>query len=664
MRTTVQNSKSVASLFTESDISLFKSGGHYHLYEKLGSHLGHKGRNPGVYFGLWAPNAQQVSVIGDFNGWNAEANPLEMRRDDSGLWEGFIPGVTKGALYKYSIVSRYNNYRVEKRDPFSFFCEVPPQRASLVWDLDFPWKDERWMQSRREKNSPDAPFAIYELHFGSWKRFASENNRHPTYDEMAEGLVRYVKNMGFTHVEFMPLTAHPLYESWGYQTDGYFAPTARYGPPQGLMSLIDRLHQHGIGVILDWVPSHFPCDRPGLSFFDGTHLFEHADPRKGFHPEWKSAIFNYGRHEVTDFLISSALFWLDKYHIDGIRVDGGSSMLYLDYGRKNGEWIPNPHGGRENLEAISFLRQLNDGVQDNFPGVQMILEEATPWPNISRPTSKGGLGFGMKWNMGWMHDTLKYFSNNPVFRKQHHNKLTFSLWYAFSENFLLPLSHDEVVHGKGSLIRKMPGDDWQKFANLRLLFGFMYGHPGKKLIFMGGEFGQWAEWNQHKSLDWHLLQYPPHQGIQRWVQDLNKVYQDNPPLYEIDFAENGFEWIDFGDWQQSVISFIRKGKNKSETILVVCNFTPVPRHNYRIGVPADGLWREILNSNAKEYGGEGMGNFGGRAAEPIRFHGREFSISLTLPPLAVLFFKREAVKQAADKLLCDDARERGGQSPQ
>jgi 1,4-alpha-glucan branching enzyme len=632
------------TLLTDSDISLFKAGGLFHLYDKLGSHLINDGSVQGVYFAVWAPNARQVSVIGDFNGWNDQTNLLELRSDDSGVWEAFVPNVSKGAMYKYSIISQSNHYRTEKRDPLSFYCEVPPNRASIVWDLEYQWKDTQWMVDRHQKNSLDAPVSIYEIHFGSWHRFSSEKNRYPTYNEMAEGLIRYVKNMGFTHVEFLPLTAHPFFDSWGYQTDGYFAPTSRYGSPQDLMALIDRLHQHGIGVILDWVPSHFPCDQHGLAYFDGTHLYEHADPRKGFHPEWRSAIFNYGRHEVFDFLISSALFWLDKYHVDGLRVDGGSSMLYLDYARKNGEWVPNKYGGRENLEAVQFLKVLNNNVNEKYPDVQMIVEEATPWPKVTRPTAEGGLGFSMKWNMGWMHDTLLYFAKNPFDRKHVHNKLTFSLWYAFSENFLLSLSHDEVVHGKGSLIRKMPGDDWQKFANLRLLFGYMFGHPGKKLLFMGGEFGQWAEWNQHRALDWHLLEHPRHKGLQSWVQDLNKVYQQHPALYEIDFTAEGFEWIDIGDWRQSVISFIRKGKKKEDVVLVVCNFTPTPRPGYRIGVPSDGRWQELLNSDAKEYGGSGIGNFGGAQAEAVRYHGREFSLSLTLPPLGVLYFKPEQKK--------------------
>ncbi|MBF0384873.1 MAG: 1,4-alpha-glucan branching protein GlgB [Candidatus Omnitrophica bacterium] len=634
------------TLFDDTDISLLNSGKHFSLYEKLGSHRVSVNGEEGVCFAVWAPNAQSVSVMGDFNLWDNQSNFMVARPDNSGIWEAFIPGVKKGAMYKYFIASKYNNYKVEKRDPFSFFCEVPPQRASIVWDLEYDWQDALWMEERKKKNAFNAPISIYEMHFGSWKRIVRENNRFPLYNEMADSLIRYLKETGFTHVEFMPLTAHPLYESWGYQTDGYFAPTSRYGTPQDLMRLIDRLHQNDIGVILDWVPSHFPLDKHGLSFFDGTYLFEHADPKKGFHPEWKSAIFNYGRKEVVEFLISSALFWLDKYHADGIRVDGGTSMLYLDYSRKKGEWIPNQYGGRENLEAVSFLKQLNEAVNKEYPDCLTFIEEATAWPKLSHPVFDGGLGFSMKWNMGWMHDTLKYLAKHPDTRKHHHKGLHFSLWYAFNENFILPLSHDEVVHAKGSLIRKMPGDNWQKFGNLRLLFGFMFAHPGKKLLFMGGEFGQWAEWNQHASLDWHLLDYPLHKGMQKWVADLNFVYKNQSALHEKDFTSDGFEWIDYSDWQQSVISFIRKENRREEDILIVCNFTPVPRFNYRIGVPAEGYWGELLNSNAKEYGGEGMGNMGGVSAEQIGFHGRPYSLSLTLPPLSVLYFKRRAKKDS------------------
>ena len=623
------------SLFSDDDISLIKKGEHYHLYNKLGAQVTAIGTN----FAVWAPHAREVSVIGEFNGWDANSDHLKKRDDNTGIWEGFIQGVGHGTMYKYLITSSVDNSRVEKRDPFSFYCEEPPNRASIVWDLNYEWRDSRWMQVRSRKNDLDAPFSVYEIHFGSWHRFANEGNRYPSYDEMVQGLVRYVKNMGFTHVEFLPLTAHPFYDSWGYQTDGYFAPTARYGNPQELMSLIDRLHQHGIGVILDWVPSHFPCDEHSLGKFDGTHLYEHADPRKGFHQDWKTYIFNYDRFEVKDFLISSALFWIEKYHVDGLRVDGGASMLYLDYSREEGQWIPNEHGGRENLGAVKFLRELNEAVNKRHPEVQVIAEESTSWPNVSRPVSEDGLGFDMKWNMGWMHDTLRYFSEDPVNRKYHHNELTFSMYYAFSENFMLSLSHDEVVHGKGSLIQRMPGDGWQKFANLRLLFSYMYGHPGKKLMFMGDEFGQWSEWNNNKGLDWDLLEQPSHKGLQRLVKDLNNLYKDEPALFEKDFTTDGFEWIDMSDWEQSVITFIRKGKLEKEIILVVCNFTPVMRYDYRVGVPLEGYWEERLNSNAKEYGGEGTGNFGGVKADQVHCSGREHSLSLTLPPLSVTFFK-------------------------
>jgi 1,4-alpha-glucan branching enzyme len=627
------------SLFTDHDIYLFKEGTHYQLYEKLGSHPMTVDGIEGVYFAVWCPDAEKVSVIGDFNGWDKGSYPLVPRWDGSGIWEGFIPGVKKGSLYKYHITSRYNNYSVDKGDPYAFCWELPPGTASRVWDIGYEWNDKDWMENRSRYNALDAPFAIYEVHLGSWLRIDEEGNRFLNYREIAHCLVEYVKEMGFTHVEFLPVMEHPFYGSWGYQTIGYFAPTSRYGSPQDFMYLIDCLHQNGIGVILDWVPSHFPSDGHGLSYFDGTYLYEHADPKKGFHPEWNSYIFNYDRNEVRSFLISSALFWFDKYHIDGIRVDAVASMLYLDYSRKDGEWVPNKYGGRENLEAISFLRKLNEAIYSKFPDVQTIAEESTAWPMVSRPTHIGGLGFGMKWNMGWMHDTLSYFSKDPIHRKHHHNQLTFSIWYAFSENFTLPLSHDEVVHGKGALVGKMPGDEWQRYANLRLLFGYMFAHPGKKLLFMGGEFGQWREWSHEESLEWEVLQYPTHKGLQKWIKDLNHFYRNEPALYELDFSADGFEWIDFHDWQQSIISFIRKGKSTDEIILIVCNFTPVPRFNYRVGAPRSGFWREVLNSDASIYGGGNLGNAGGVNAVPVPAQGRDFSLSLTLPPLAVLFFK-------------------------
>jgi 1,4-alpha-glucan branching enzyme len=629
------------SPLTEHDVYLFKEGSHFKLYNKLGSHPMTVDGVQGTYFAVWAPNAERVSVIGDFNNWDPESCPLIVRGDGSGINEGFVPGIKKGTIYKYRIVSRYNNYSVDKADPFAFLSETPPKTASIVWDLSYEWKDDEWMKNRRKYNALNAPFSVYEVHLGSWRRVPEEGNRSLNYREMAHHLTDYVKETGFTHVEFLPVMEHPFYCSWGYESLGYFSPTSRYGTPQDLMYLIDYLHQNGIGVILDWVPSHFPDNEYGLIYFDGTHLYEHADPKKGFHPEWNSYIFNHSRNEVRAFLISSALFWLDKYHIDGLRVDSVASMLYLDYGKKEGEWIPNVYGGRENLEAISFLRRFNEAVYGEFPDVETIAEESTAWPMVSRPVYVEGLGFGMKWNMGWMHDILEYFSTDSIHRKYHHNQLTFSIWYAFSENFVLSLSHDEVVYGKGSLMRKMPGDDWQKFANLRLLFGYMYGHPGKKLIFMGGEFGQRNEWYHEVSLDWHLLEYPPHQGVQGWIKDLNHFYRTEPALYELDFESGGFEWIEFRDWEQSIVSFIRKGKSTNDIILVACNFTPVPRYNYRIGVPREGFWKETLNSDAKLYGGSGHGNVGGVEATPIPSHRRYHSLSLTLPPLGVLFFKSE-----------------------
>ena len=629
------------SRFTDQDIYLFKEGNHSQLHDKLGSHLMTVDGRPGACFALWAPNAERVSVVGDFNDWDAASHPLRVREDGSGIWEGFIHGVGSGVRYKYHLISRQNHFEVNKGDPFASCWERPPKTSSVVWDLKYDWGDQAWMTNRHRHNALAAPIAIYEVHLGSWRRVPEEGNRPLTYRELAQPLADYVKEMGFTHVELMPITEHPFYGSWGYQTTGYFAPTRRYGTPQDFMCLIDYLHQQGIGVILDWVPSHFPSDEHGLVYFDGTHLFEHADPQKGFHPDWNSYIFNYGRNEVRAFLISSALFWLEKYHMDGLRVDAVASMLYLDYGRKEGEWIPNEHGGRENLEAIHFLKRLNESAYGKFPDVQIFAEESTAWPMVSRPTFVGGLGFGMKWNMGWMHDTLAYFSQDPLYRKYHQNQLTFSLWYAFTENFILPLSHDEVVHGKGSLIGRMPGDEWQRFANLRLLYGFMYGHPGKKLLFMGGEFGQVREWKHDESLEWHVLQYPCHRGVRQWVKDLNHLYRVEPALHDRDFDAGGFEWIDCNDWEQSVLGFLRKGKTADEIILAVCNFTPIPKHHYRVGVPRGGFWREILNSDAAVYGGGGHGNFGGVEAAPIPAHGRDQSLALDLPPLGVLFFKSE-----------------------
>ncbi len=630
------------SLLTEYDIFLFKEGNHFSLFDKLGSHLLTVDGVLGAYFAVWAPNARTLSVIGDFNGWDPRMHPLNPRSDESGIWEGFIPRVAQGARYKYHLVSNRNGYTVAKADPFALHAETPPRTASIVWDLSYEWKDQAWMAGRGRANSHGAPMAMYEVHLGSWRRVPEEGNRSLTYVELADRLTDYASGMGYTHVELLPVMEHPFYGSWGYQTTGYFAPTSRYGTPQEFMGLIDALHRRGVGVILDWVPSHFPNDEHGPAFFDGTHLYEHADPRKGFHPEWNSHIFNYGRNEVRNFLISSALFWLTRYHADGLRVDAVASLLYLDYARKEGEWIPNQYGGRENLDAITLLQRLNEEAYQRCPDVQMIAEESTAWPMVSRPTDAGGLGFGMKWMMGWMHDTLAYFSHDPVHRKHHHQLLTFSLWYAFTENFVLPLSHDEVVHGKGSLLGKMPGNEWQRFANLRLLYGSMYGHPGKKLLFMGGEFGQVPEWRHDESLEWHVLQYAPHAGLQQWVRDLNRLYREEPALHELDFELDGFEWIDAQDWERSVIGWLRKGKTTGAQIVVVANYTPVVRHDYRIGVPRGGQWKELINSDATLYGGSGLGNLGGAQAQAVPCHGRPYSLSLTLPPLSVLFLKSDA----------------------
>ncbi len=626
-------------VLTDYDVFLFREGRHCRLYEKLGSHPLRLNGSPGVYFAVWAPNATSVSVIGDFNAWSPQENPLHLRDGASGIWEGFVEEIGEGALYKYHLSSRQAGYEVDKGDPFAYCWERPPGTASIVWSLEYPWGDQEWLGTRRERNSLSAPIATYEAHLGSWRRVPEAHNRWLSYLELSEQLPNYLTDMGFSHVELLPVMEHPFYGSWGYQTTGYFAPTRRHGVPQDMMGLVDALHRHGIGIFLDWVPSHFPSDEHGLAYFDGTHLFEHGDPRMGFHPDWGTYIFDYGRKEVRSFLLSVAHFWLDKYHADGLRTDAVSSMLYLDYSRRPGEWLPNVHGGRENLEAISFLRDLNEAVYSSYPDVQMIAEESTAWPMVSRPTYLGGLGFGMKWNMGWMHDTLHYFSIDPVFRKYHHDELTFSMWYAFTENFVLSLSHDEVVHGKGSLLRRMPGDDWQKFANLRLLLGYAYGHPGKKLLFMGGEFAQWDEWDHDKSLDWHLLAYEPHEGIQRLVRDLNHLNKSEPALHELDFDPAGFEWVDFKDWQQSIISFLRKGKSSDEAVLVVCNATPVPREKYRVGVPEPGNWRQLLNSDSSSYGGGGVGVVESVTAEAVPFHGRPYSLSLTLPPLGVLYLR-------------------------
>ena len=630
-------------MLTEHDIYLFREGTHGQLYGKLGCHLESRDGVDGARFCVWAPNAQRVAAIGDCNGWSAGAHPLAARADGSGIWEGFVPGVMRGQSYKFRVESGVNGYQVDKADPFALYAEMPPNTGSRAWTLEYEWGDEQWMAARRGANALEAPMSVYEVHLGSWRRAPEDGTRFLTYREMALPLAEYVRELGFTHVELLPITEHPFYGSWGYQTTGYFAPTARFGTPQDFMHLVDTLHQHGISVILDWVPSHFPSDAHGLAYFDGTHLYEHADPKQGFHPEWNSSIFNYGRNEVRGFLASSALFWLDKYHIDGLRVDAVASMLYLDYGRKEGEWVPNRHGGKENIEAVEFLRALNQAVYRDYPDVQTIAEESTSWPMVSRPLYLGGLGFGLKWNMGWMHDTLSYMSTDPLFRKFRHDRLTFSLWYAFRENFTLPLSHDEVVHGKSALIGKMPGDPWQQFASLRLLYGYMWAHPGKKLLFMGCEFGQRREWTHDEGLQWQELQNPENRGLQRWVADLNRAYRAEPALHQVDFDEAGFEWVDCHDAENSVLSFLRfPRKGGGAPVLAVCNFTPIPRSNYVVGVPSGGYWREIANSDATLYGGGGIGNFGGVEAAPIAAHGRFHSLTLTLPPLAILLMQGES----------------------
>lgn len=627
------------SFLTDDDIYLFKEGKHFRLYEKLGSHLLKVGKTKGVHFAVWAPNARRVSVIGDFNGWNRQSHPLNVRWDSSGIHEGFIPDIGQGTVYKYCIETTDGTF-LEKGDPFAFLWEIPPKTASIVWDLHYEWDEEEWDKEKTAKNALNAPISIYEIHFGSFRKNMEAGGRSLTYREMAEFLPGYIKELGFTHVEFMPLMEHPFDGSWGYQKVGYFSPSSRYGNPQDFMFLIETLHRNGIGVILDWVPSHFPSDAHGLHFYDGTYLYEHEDPKLGFHPDWKSYIFNYGRHEVRSFLISSALFWFDRYRVDGLRVDAVASMLYLDYSRKEGEWIPNVYGGRENLEAIELLKQLNSAIYQYYPHAQSIAEESTSWPMVSRPTYLGGLGFGMKWNMGWMHDTLVYMTKEPIHRKYHHNDLLFSMLYAYTENFVLPLSHDEVVHGKGSLLAKMPGDDWQKFANLRLLFGYLFTHPGKKLLFMGSEMASWNEWDANISLPWHLLEYDRHLGIKRLIQDLNRLYTQEKALHEIDFSWQGFEWIDIADAQSSVISFLRKGKNPQDCLIVVINFTPVPRYNYRLGVPEKGNYKELLNSDSTYYWGSDLGNLGSIESMPIPYHRKENSINLTLPPLGMLILKK------------------------
>lgn len=626
------------SLFTDFDIHLFRSGKHFKLYEKLGSHIVTHGEVEGTYFAVWAPNAKTISVIGNFNHWQKGHHKLNPRWDGSGIWEGFFGDIKHGEAYKYAILSNTGE-SFDKSDPFAFYCETPPKTASIVWSPKYEWKDESWLEERKSLAGKPRPWSVYEVHYGSWRR--KGENISLTYPEMAIDLVAYVTEMGFTHVEFLPLMEHPFYGSWGYQLTGYFAPTSRYGSPEDFMYLIDSFHKAGIGVILDWVPSHFPGDIHGLFKFDGTYLYEHEDPRKGFHPDWKSYIFNYGRSEVRSFLISNAMFWLEKYHIDGLRVDAVASMLYLDYSRKAGEWIPNQYGGNENIEAITFLKEFNEVVYANYPDAVTIAEESTSWPGVSRPTYLGGLGFGQKWMMGWMHDTLRYFALDPVHRKYHQNEITFSLMYAFTENFMLPLSHDEVVHGKGSLLGRMPGDEWQKFANLRLLFTYMFTHPGTKLLFMGGEIAQSAEWNHDRSLDWHLLEYDLHRGIRKIIIDLNSLYKTESALYRYGFEHRGFQWVDYGDRENSVMIYQREADHKEDTMIVICNFTPAVRNGYRVGVPFRGQWKEIFSSDDTRYAGSGLLNPGLLNTSPVKFHGRDYSVSLNLPPLAISILKLE-----------------------
>lgn len=628
----------VYSRFTDFDISLFKAGNHYRLYEKFGAHIMTLEGENGTYFSVWAPGAKRVAVIGDFNFWQEDSNPLNVRWDESGIWEGFIPNVGKGSIYKYKIQSSINDVKTEKTDPFARRCEHPPKTASVVWDDEFSWNDKKWMKNRKKNNALDAPFSVYEVHLGSWKKKIDEN-RFLSYIELAQELVDYVDQMNFTHVEFMPIMEYPYEPSWGYQLTGYFAPTSRFGYPEEFKYLIDSFHKRGIGVILDWVPSHFPSDEHGLGYFDGTHLYEHPDKKKGYHQDWKSLIFNYGRNEIKAFLISNAIFWLDQYHADGIRVDAVSSMLFLDYSREEGQWEPNELGGRENLDAIKFIKEMNTAVYKAFPNVQTIAEESTSFPQVSNPTYDGGLGFGMKWMMGWMHDTLDYFAKETVYRKYHQNDLTFSLNYAFTENFMLALSHDEVVYGKKALLNKMPGDEWQKFANLRLLYSYMYTHPGTKLLFQGGEFGQTSEWDFNEKIDWSLLNFKTHKGVQNLVKDLNSMYKNEPALHQKQFSAEGFEWINHGDHENSVISYVRKGINEKDNLVIILNLTQAPRENYRIGLPKAGTLFSIFNSDKTKYNGTGDYNTKIGFSNSREWNGRKNSIELNLPPLGMTVLK-------------------------
>jgi 1,4-alpha-glucan branching enzyme len=639
---------SFGQVLTDYDLHLIGEGTHYREYEKLGAHVVKVGGTRGVHFAVWAPNARSVHVIGDFNSWDSRRHPMRLL-DTSGIWELFVPELEEGEKYKFDIRSKYQKYEAVKSDPHGFYFEHRPKSASIVYDIDrHRWGDDKWMEKRSRTNWFESPVAIYEVHLGSWMRHPEKEDEFLTYRELADKLIGYVKEMGYTHIELLPVLEHPFDASWGYQTIGYFAATSRHGTPEDFMFFVDRCHQNGIGVILDWAPAHFPKDGHGLAFFDGTWLYEHRDPRKGEHRDWGTLIFNYGRSEVRGFLISNALFWFDKYHIDGLRVDAVASMLYLDYSRKPGDWIPNQFGGNENLEAIDFIKQFNKVTHKYFPGILTVAEESTAWPGVTKPVYLGGLGFDMKWNMGWMNDMLEYISKEPVHRKYHHNSLTFSLLYAFSENFILVLSHDEVVHGKRSMLNKMPGDMWQKFANLRLFYGYMYAHPGKKLLFMGGEIGQWDEWKFFQALDWHLIEYEQHRKLRQYVRDLNSIYSSEPALYEVDFDSRGFEWIDFRDTDKSVISFVRYSKESDDHIVVVCNFTPLPRQDYRIGVPDDCFYREILNSDSSDYWGSNVGNAGGVQADAAPWHGKPCSIKIVIPPLGVLYFKPKKEEPPTD----------------
>ena len=635
---TIRDPYSFMPVLSDFDLHLFNEGNHLGIYERLGAHKIVHGGAEGFCFAVWAPNAVRVSVVGDFNCWDGRRHPMRVR-GMSGVWELFIPAFPEDGLYKYELRAADGSI-ITKADPYGFFSELRPKTASVAYCLDsYDWQDGDWMRQRDTQDQLGKPISIYEVHLGSWRRVPEEENRSLTYREAAVLLIDYVKDMGYTHIQFMPLAAHPYDPSWGYQVTGYYSPTPRFGSPEDLMYLIDCCHRSGIGVLLDWVPAHFPTDSHALARFDGTALYEHADPRQGFHPDWNTLIFNYGRNEVRNFLTANAVFWLEKYHIDGLRVDAVASMLYLDYSREPGDWIPNRYGGRENIDAVHFLQRLNEIVYSRYPGVLMIAEESTAWPAVSRPTYLGGLGFALKWNMGWMHDMLAYMSKDPVYRKHNHNMLTFALLYTFHENFVLPLSHDEVVHGKGALIGKMPGDRWQQFANLRLLLGYMFAHPGKKHLFMGSDIGQWAEWDHNSSVEWHLLQYEPHVKLQAFVREINRLYRTEPALHELDFDHGGFEWIDFSDWESSIVVFMRKAKNPEDFLLIVCNFTPVPRSGYRVGAPLPCWYREVLNSDAEFFGGTNLGNGGGLQAEPVPCHGRPCSLTLSLPPLSCLIFK-------------------------